>query len=300
MRKLKIRSQSQFPNGNRLLVMSPAFGTKYLISPYLNDVYGASQAQQQCASFLFLFIYAIARFVTGLLDSIIKPMWCFRLVIAISIPAYIICGYLSNGKHINETSMWGFVAAQCVVGTGLGASKVLFFLILIHVFGQRNFLLAVNATLTSFSLAGFIGPLFGWWGLSGHGKLGKDRNYGSDLSNSVAVYNYICSGACLLAMLFSFFIRPVDFRKYGLALTDEEEERARIHRLGTFSSVGNSSTNSTTKTGQNERYSNSIVNGSNANAIPEWQRLLADSDDDGYSENLSTDIEKVGALPFDL
>lgn len=54
--------------------------TRYLISPFLNDVYRASQTQQQVASFLFLFIYAIARFVTGVLDSVIKPMWCSRWI----------------------------------------------------------------------------------------------------------------------------------------------------------------------------------------------------------------------------
>lgn len=135
--------------------------------------------------------------------------------------------------------MWGFVAAQCVVGTGLGASKVVFFLILIRVYGQRNFPLLVNATLTSFSLAGFLGPIFGWWGLSGHGKLGKDKNYGSELSNSVAVFNYCCAGVCFLGLLLSFGIRPIDFSnpKYKAAPSGP---KANIHSLATFSTVRSS------------------------------------------------------------
>jgi hypothetical protein len=51
-----------------LFLMTPGFGMKYLISPMLESVYDASESTQSTASFLFLFLYSVARFLGGALD----------------------------------------------------------------------------------------------------------------------------------------------------------------------------------------------------------------------------------------
>ena len=63
-----------------LFMMTPGFGIKYLISPMIANVYDASRSTQSLASFLFLMLYSLARFLGGALDYLVHAMTLFRAV----------------------------------------------------------------------------------------------------------------------------------------------------------------------------------------------------------------------------
>ena len=62
-----------------LFMMTPGFGIKYLISPMLDKVYGASDSVQNTASFLFLLLYSISRFTGGALNYLFDAMVMMRI-----------------------------------------------------------------------------------------------------------------------------------------------------------------------------------------------------------------------------
>ena len=63
-----------------LFMMTPGFGIKYLIAPMIVNVYGASSSTQSLASFLFLFLYAMARFAGGALAHFVDAMILLRVI----------------------------------------------------------------------------------------------------------------------------------------------------------------------------------------------------------------------------
>ena len=63
-----------------LFMMTPGFGIKYLIAPMIANVYGASSSTQSLASFLFLFLYAMARFSGGALADFVDAMTLLRVI----------------------------------------------------------------------------------------------------------------------------------------------------------------------------------------------------------------------------
>ena len=101
----------------------------------------------------------------------------------------------------------------CLVGMLLGASKVLFTLLWFKVFGAINYLDSFPVFITSWASAQLIGPILGWWSLSGHGAI-TDPTYRSSLGDAVAIYCYASAGAQAAAFLTSFLITNIDFTKY--------------------------------------------------------------------------------------
>ena len=96
---------------------------------------------------------------------------------------FIVQGWLATQYHSNA-ALYGFIACQCLVGMVLGASKVLIGLLCFKIFKAINFISSFSILLSTFGTAALLGPILGWWSLSGHG-LSLDANYKHDLSQAV-------------------------------------------------------------------------------------------------------------------
>jgi nitrate/nitrite transporter NarK len=194
------------------IMMIPGFGIKYLISPMLADVFDASRLVQQTASFLFLILYALARFLGGALNWFFDAMLLMRVITFLAVPLFIVQGWLAT-QYDSTVAMYFFIVCQCFVGMLLGASKVLITLLWLKIFGAINYLDSFPVLLTSWASAQLIGPILGWWSLSGHG-VNTDPTYKSSLGDAVAIYCYASAGAQAAAFLTSFLITNIDFAKY--------------------------------------------------------------------------------------
>jgi nitrate/nitrite transporter NarK len=194
------------------IMMIPGFGIKYLISPMIADVYDAPRIVQQTASFLFLVVYALARFLGGALNWFFDAILLMRVITFLAVPVFIVQGWLAT-QYDSTVAMYHFIACQCVVGFLLGASKVLITLLWFEVFGAINYLDSFPVFITSWASAQLIGPILGWWSLSGHGAI-TDPTYRSSLGDAVAIYCYASAGAQAGAFLTSFLITNIDFAKY--------------------------------------------------------------------------------------
>ena len=193
-------------------MMTPGFGIKYLISPMIANVFDASDSVQSLASFLFLVLYSISRFLGGALDWLFDAMILLRIVTFLAVPVLVVQGWLAT-QHATSAALYGFIACQCFVGMVLGASKVLIFILCFNVFGAINFPNSCGVLLSTFGTAALIGPILGWWSLSGHG-LPTDPTYKSELSDAVAIFCYVSAGSQAIACLMSFLITNIDFAKY--------------------------------------------------------------------------------------
>ena len=193
-------------------MMTPGFGIKYLISPMLANVFDASDSVQNLASFLFLVLYSFARFLGGALNWLFDAMILMRVITFSAVPVLILQGWLAT-QYDSSAALYGFIVCQCIIGMVLGASKVLVTLLWLEVFGAVNYLNSFGILLTSWGTASLIGPILGWWSLSGHG-LSTDPTYKTDLSNAVAIFCYTSAGALAVAFLTSFLIKNIDFAKY--------------------------------------------------------------------------------------
>ena len=195
-----------------LFMMTPGFGIKYLISPMLDKVYGASDSVQDTASFIFLLLYSISRFLGGALDYLFDAMVMMRIINACAVPVMILQGWLAT-QYDSDAALYGFIACQCVAGVVLGASKVLICILCFDVYAPVNFTNSCGELLSVFGVAAYVGPVLGWWSLSGHGMPG-DPNYQVGLSDSVAIFCYASAGSLALSCTLMFFVKPLDFSKY--------------------------------------------------------------------------------------
>ena len=195
-----------------LFMMLPGFGFKYLISPMLATVFDASQSTQSTASFLFLFLYSVARFLGGALDKYFDVFIMMRITTIVSVVVHIVQAWLVT-QYTSEAATYGFIACQCVSGMVLGVSKVLMFVMCFTVFAPVNFASSSSILMTTFGAASVKGPIFGWWALSDHGLPG-DPNFNPTLSSAVSIYCYVSAGIQVLAFSLTFLIRPIDFSEY--------------------------------------------------------------------------------------
>lgn len=206
-----------------LFMMTPGFGIKYLISPMIANVYGASSSTQSLASFLFLMLYAVARFVGGALDYLVDPMIIFRVLTLLAVPVFIVQGWLAT-QYDSKAALYGFITCQCLVGMVLGASKVLISLLCFNIFKAVNFVRCFSLLWSTFGTAALLGPILGWWSLSGHG-LSTDANYKSELGHAVSIFCYISAGAqAVCFVLASMFIKNLDFSKYAAHHADADKD----------------------------------------------------------------------------
>ena len=79
-----------------LFMMTPGFGIKYLIAPMIGNVYDASSSTQSLASFLFLLLYAIARFLGGALDYLVDAMTLLRVITFLAVECSKIMNFEKN------------------------------------------------------------------------------------------------------------------------------------------------------------------------------------------------------------
>lgn len=212
---------------------SPAFGTKYLISPMLNAVYDASSSTQNLASFLFLFIYALGRFFMGPLDRYINPIWAFRgLLLVVTITYPILSTMAKDYSH--SASLTGFIVCQCIIGFCLGCTLTVWVLLVFNAFSAINLVDGIAITYISFGFAGLVGPVIGWWSLTGGGNqyLADGVTYNPDfidhISDSVAAFGYIGCGFNVAALICTIWIYPIDFSKYQ-GERDPELQPEEIH-----------------------------------------------------------------------
>ena len=194
------------------VMLIPGTATQYLISPMLASVYDASRSVQNLASLLFMILFAIARLVGGALNYLFDAMVLMRVMISLTIPALILQGWLAT-QYDSSAALYGFIACECFLGAILGASKVLLTLLCFRVFGAINFMNSLGLLWSCFGTASLVGPIFGWWSLSGHG-VSTDPNFRSSLGDAVAILCYAFAGSQVFVFIMSFFIINVDFAKY--------------------------------------------------------------------------------------
>ena len=135
---------------------------------------------------------------------------------------FIVQGWLATQYHSNA-ALYGFIVCQCLVGMVLGASKVLIALLCFKIFKAVNFIISFSILLSTFGTAALLGPILGWWSLSGHGMFG-DTNYKHDLSHAVAVFCYISAGSQAICFILSLFIKNLDFSTYAAHHAGEEND----------------------------------------------------------------------------
>ena len=118
----------------------------------------------------------------------------------------------------------GFIACQAVIGSVLGAAKCTLTLLVFDIYHTINLKVAVSMVVTNWGLASFVGPVFGWWSLSGAGSPSTGDLYKDKLSNSVSTFNYIAAGLSCVALMLTFFLRPIDFAadKYKKNVAEDE------------------------------------------------------------------------------
>ena len=126
---------------------------------------------------------------------------------------FIVQGWLAT-QYDSKAALYGFIACQCLVGMVLGASKVLISLLCFNIFTAVNFISSFSILLSTFGTAALLGPILGWWSLSGHG-FSTDANYKHDVSHAVAIFCYISAGAQAVCFVLSLFIKNLDFSKYS-------------------------------------------------------------------------------------
>ena len=88
-------------------------------------------------------------------------------------------------QYDSKAALYAFIACQCLVGMVLGASKVLISILCFDIFKTFNFISSYSILLTTFGTASLLGPILGWWSLSGHGLESLNANYKHDLSRAV-------------------------------------------------------------------------------------------------------------------
>ena len=135
---------------------------------------------------------------------------------------FIVQGWLAT-QYEASSALYGFIACQCLVGMVLGASKVLISLLCFDVFKVVNFASSFSILWSTFGTASLLGPVLGWWSLSGHGNP-TDANYKHDLSHAVSIFCYISAGAQAVCFALSLFIKNLDFSKYAALLGGQEND----------------------------------------------------------------------------
>ena len=190
--------------------MAPSFGIKYLISPMIASVWEANQSIQDLASFLFLFFYAIARFLGGAFDRYIDALFLLKILNVTAVIVHIIQG-ITTIWYNSDAALAGFIVCQVIIGSILGGVKILLVLLSIDIFGPMNMPNGVALLFCgAWGPASFIGPVAGWASLSGHG-LKSGPNFKDDLSMAVAIYCYASAGSSAISFLTSFGITKFDF-----------------------------------------------------------------------------------------
>jgi len=135
------------------LFLLPGFGFKIIVQALSLKVFHASQEAAQLMAVAFLLSYGLSRLGFGILSDKLptRPMYFWftalqglgLLAMAITLPMV--------------DSIAIFTLLMCFVSVNFAAGKCIFLVALIHLFGQRNFPLALRATLPAYGLAGLLG-----------------------------------------------------------------------------------------------------------------------------------------------
>ena len=81
---------------------------------------------------------------------------------------FIVQGWVAT-QYDSKAALSVFIACQCLVGMVLGASKVLIVLLCFDIFKATNYITSYSILMSCFGTASLLGPVLGWWSLSGHG-----------------------------------------------------------------------------------------------------------------------------------
>ena len=115
----------------------------------------------------------------------------------------------------------------------LGTAKVLITLLCFKIFNAANFAHAYCLTRVPFGVASLVGPILGWWSLSGHG-FSTDPNYKQDVSHAVGMFCYISAGAQAVCFVLSLFIKNLDFSQYSTHDPDDENDSIADAAISVF------------------------------------------------------------------
>ena len=104
----------------------------------------------------------------------------------------------------------------------LGTAKVLISVLCFNIFNAVNFVHSFCILRGPFGAASLLGPILGWWSLSGHG-FSTDANYKHEVSHAVGMFCYISAGAQAVCFVLSLFIRNLDFSQYSTPHDADDE-----------------------------------------------------------------------------
>jgi hypothetical protein len=155
------------------LSMLPGFAIKYNISVFSSALFKTDVKTQSIISFIFLFVYAIARLFTGLATGkLFSADMAAQLAAGIQIPALIGAALV---VILGSKYLWAFVVCQTCIGIGLGAYKVTVTVNALSRWSMTNFHGASALLVLAFGFAGVIGPILGWMTLSIPGNVPLDN-----------------------------------------------------------------------------------------------------------------------------
>lgn len=107
------------------LALLPGFALKFNLSVFSSAIFGATTTEANAFSFIYLFVYAVGRLVTGL---VISPTFTAvnvsRLATLIQVPIFIISGLLVLFGGNSQAVFWIWVVLQSFIGLGLAAFKI--------------------------------------------------------------------------------------------------------------------------------------------------------------------------------
>ncbi|GMI61521.1 hypothetical protein ScalyP_jg9063 [Parmales sp. scaly parma] len=166
--------------------MSPAsliygFNVYFNLSVFSSAIFGATTTEANAFSFIYLFVYAVGRLVTGL---VISPTFTAvnvsRLATLIQVPIFIISGLLVLFGGNSQAVFWIWVVLQSFIGLGLAAFKISISVNVLDRWNMFNFGFVTSLMLFALGVSGFVGSLIGWASLAIVGDVPLGRGEVSD------------------------------------------------------------------------------------------------------------------------
>jgi hypothetical protein len=184
-----------------LVLQSPGFGVKILVTSIMETLYGTSAAEGALVSSVFLISYSVTRFLAGFIPSFMRVR-----------DAFLYGGIIQGGTLLlvpatidNTTSFYVFVALITVSGNVLAVLATLGPIIIREIWGEVNFGKAVGSIVFTSGLAVWIGPITSF-------ALVRDEDEDGKLSASSSIFFYGFGGLSITAGLAMAFVKPYPYK----------------------------------------------------------------------------------------
>jgi len=206
------------------LALLPGFGVKLVISPLMKGVFDASESTQSAVSSMFLASYAVGRLAFGPLvdryDAKNLLLGCFAVQSLVCIALGAIIWYAAEGK----TGIWSFAVVNMVLGLGLAASKAIYSVFVLTIFGAPSLGAAMGRLFVGLGASALAGPVAMWSVLvSASESLNGDSNENNSttFTRSVSLFFWMSTVGTLVSIGLLFAVKPHEFQA-----SEEDASRA--------------------------------------------------------------------------